>query len=800
MAEDAEDREIVEAFAEEAAELLRAAESALNAMLSASPEARAPLWNALLRGLHTVKGSAGFLGEGPLARKIEQRTHSTEDKAKAVSEGRAPFTDAVIDSLAADIEAITAMVHELRTGEAAPASAQSQVEVFAAPATVRDQHDEEARFASLFAGELRPEPGIDGPSPSPAWSAPPAQAPRAAAPPPAPPKAAPPPPAAPAAAAAPASGEAKAKNSAVDEMLRIRPERIDTLQSHFSEVLVGNLQSQALTQDMVEFREQAAGLVSGWRGLQGVLEDLGRHLPSHRRAELRATLRSFGNQLKESYKQSYQLARRSHAVNAESRSALVNLEDGIRALKLMPLEPFLQGFAATVRSAAREVDKKARLEVEARGAEIDRAVLMRLRDPLVHLVRNCIGHGIERPEDRVRAGKDERGVVRLEARLEAQRVFLHVGDDGRGMDAAKVAAKAAAKGLIEPGKVLDEAALLEVICMPGFSTQEQADKISGRGIGMDVVNDTIRSIGGTITLENKPGQGATFILEVPITTSTSQGMVVRLGKAQMGLPYLNVQRVMRVERDKASTVEGRPVVHVQGDPLAVVRLADILGVQGDPEVERQSRRPAVVLRHGTKRMVLEVDEIVGAVEMLIKPLSSSFADHPLILGAAVGADSEILPVLDIPNMFVQVTQGSVQARSRASEAADEAAVAPSRRVLIVDDSVTMRTLERSILEGAGFQVTMAEDGLRGLDALRSNPPFDLVVSDFNMPNMNGLEFCTALRGHGFSTVPVLMVTTMDDDTTRRNVMNAGVDSYLVKRDFNQQSFLRAITELIGAAR
>ena len=597
------------------------------------------------------------------------------------------------------------------------------------------------------------------------------------------------------------AAEGQKRGGGSDEMLRIKPERVDTLQSFFSEVLVGNLQSQALTADMVEFREQSAGIVSSWRLLQATLEDLGRHLPSHRRAELRGTLRGFGNQLKDSYKATYQLARRSHAVNAESRSALINLEDGIRALKLMPLDPFLQGFAATVRSAAREVDKKARLEVEARGAEIDRAVLTRLRDPLVHLVRNCIGHGIESPEERRRLGKDERGVVRLEARFEAQRVFLHVGDDGRGMDPARVAAKAIAKGLIEPGRTLDEAGLLEVICMPGFSTQEQADKISGRGIGMDVVNDTIRSIGGTITLENRPGQGATFILEVPITTSTSQGMVVRLGKARMGLPYLNVQRVMRVEKDKRVTVEGRSVVHVQGDPLAVVRLSDILGVSGDAEVERQARRPAVVLRHGSKRMVLEVDEIVGAVEMLIKPLAQAFADHPLILGAAVGADSEILPVLDIPNMFVQVTQGSVTARSRASEAAEDQHLqaASARKILIVDDSVTMRTLERGILEGAGYEVTMAEDGLRGMDALRSGKTFDLVVTDFNMPNMNGLEFCSALRGHGFSTVPVLMVTTMDDDTTKKNVMNAGVDSYLVKRDFNQQTFLRAITELLGAA-
>ena len=787
MSDNSEDREIVEAFAEEAAELLRAAETALNSMLSAAPDERAPLWNALLRGLHTVKGSAGFLGDGPLARRIEQRTHTTEDRAKAISEGRAPFNDAAIDGLAADVEAITTMVQALLTGEAVPdlppPAPSGMIEVFAAPSPRGDPADDEANFASLFAGE----PARPAAAPAPVAAPPVAAPPRA--------------PAAPPAEAAPKAAEGAKRSSGADEMLRIKPERVDSLQSYFSEVLVGNLQSQALTADMVEFREQSAGLVSSWRLLQATLEDLGRHLPSHRRAELRGTLRGFGNQLKDNYKATYQLARRSHAVNAESRSALINLEDGIRALKLMPLEPFLQGFAATVRSAAREVDKKARLEVEARGAEIDRAVLTRLRDPLVHLVRNCIGHGVESPDERRRLGKDERGVVRLEARFEAQRVFLHVGDDGRGLDPAKVAAKAAAKGLIEPGRVLDEAGLLEVICMPGFSTQEQADKISGRGIGMDVVNDSIRSIGGTITLENKPGHGATFILEVPITTSTSQGMVVRLGKARMGLPYLNVQRVMRVEKDKRLTVEGRSVVHVQGDPLAVVRLSDILGVSGDAEVERHPRRPAVVLRHGSKRMVLEVDEIVGAVEMLIKPLAKSFAEHPLILGAAVGADSEILPVLDIPNMFIQVTQGSVTARSRASEAAEDEhnQNSTARRILIVDDSVTMRTLERGILEGAGYDVTMAEDGLKGMDALRSGKTFDLVVTDFNMPNMNGLEFCSSLRGHGFTTVPVLMVTTMDDDTTKKNVMNAGVDSYLVKRDFNQQTFLRAITELLGAA-
>ena len=583
-----------------------------------------------------------------------------------------------------------------------------------------------------------------------------------------------------------------------EEMLRIRPERIDTLQSHFGDVLVSQLQSQALTTEMVESRESVADMVTHWRGLQAKLEELFRALPSARRAELRQSLRGFGQQLKHTYKTSYQLARRAHSIDGEARSSLVNLEDGIRSLKLMPLEPFLQGFASTVRSSARELGKKARLETEARGAEIDRAVLMRLKDPLVHLVRNSVGHGIEMPDERVAAGKDPRGVVRLETRVEAQRVFLHIGDDGKGLDADAVVRKAVKKGLIEPGTVLDDDGLLEVILMPGFSTRDTVDKISGRGIGMDVVADTIRSVGGSISLDNKPGQGATFILEVPITTSTSQGMVVRVGEARFGLPYINVHRVMRVGKEDRTSLEGLPVVHVQGDPLALVELTDMLGIDGDPVAERRGRRSAVVLRHGSRRMVLEVDEIVGAVEMLIKPLARAFADHPLILGAAVGADSEILPVLDVPNLFGNVTQArGVRAASKTASTDAHHEEERSLTVLVVDDSSTMRILERNVLQSGGYDVVLAEEGLKGLEALDAHDTIDLVVTDLQMPNCDGLEFTKRLRNDLDSTVPVMMVTTVDNDDTRRQAQLAGVDHYLVKRDFSQETFLGAITDLLG---
>ncbi len=768
-----DDREIIQAFAEESMELLRGSESALNEMLTADGPERGEIWKRVLRALHTVKGSAGFLGDGPIPRDIEQLTHNTEDRAKAVHEGRVPFTDEVIDELAIAVDGIKTLVERLMNGDdaGAPASAEPErgmVAIFDPPMV--DFGDEEIDLSNLEMLPMGPPPA--GPAPA------------ASASPPVP--------------AAPKSAEAKAKPrpATQDDMLRIRPERIDALQSNFGDVLVSQLQSQALTVDMVESRENLADLVTTWRGLNTKIEEMARSVPMAQRKQLRELLKGFSNEIKEAYKSSYQLARRAHAIDGEARGALVNLEDGIRSLKLMPLEPFLQGFAGTVRAASRELGKKARLETEARGAEIDRAVLMRLRDPLVHLVRNSVGHGIEMPNERIRAGKDERGVVRLETRVEAQRVFLHIGDDGRGLDANKILAKAVAKGLVEPGTVLDDNGLLEVILMPGFSTQDAVDKISGRGIGMDVVADTIRSIGGSITMENHPGKGCTFILEVPITTSTSQGMVVRVGSQRFGLPYLNIHRVMRVAKDARKVIEGREVVRVHGDPLALVDLASVLGVPADPEAGKVPRRSAVVLRHGSRRIVLEVDEIVGAVEMLIKPLCKSFAEHPLIVGAAVGADSEILPVLDVPNLFNRVGQGKMAARTAESVAAEQA---EERRltVLIVDDSSTMRILERDVLKSGGYDVVLAEDGLKGLDALRQHPEIDLVVTDYNMPNCNGVEFTARARSEGNATVPILMVTTVDDAETRRRAAEAGVDHYLVKRDFSQETFLAAVGELLG---
>jgi len=778
-----EDREIIEAFAEESLELLRSSETALNAMLTAGEDERPDLWKRLLRALHTVKGSAGFLGDSVTAKQIESLTHTTEDRAKAIQHGREPYTDEGVDDLANAVEEIRALVDVLMSGEPEPESAgtgQGAVFVFDSPPP------EEPGGGSVPMSFAPPPPES---RPGEATAAPPPEAPKPAA--------------AKQPAPKPTKRAAKAKTgksskASTEEMLRIRPERIDTLQSHFGDVLVSQLQSQALTGEMVDARESVADMVTHWRALQAKLEELSRALPSARRAELRQSLRSFGQGLKDAYKTSYQLARRAHSIDGEARGSLVNLEDGIRALKLMPLEPFLQGFASTVRAASRELGKKARLETAARGAEIDRAVLMRLKDPLVHLVRNSVGHGIEMPDERIAAGKDPRGVVRLETRVEAQRVFLHIGDDGRGLDADAVVRKAVKKGLIEPGTVLDDDGLLEVILMPGFSTREKVDKISGRGIGMDVVADTIRSVGGSISLENKPGEGATFILEVPITTSTSQGMVVRVGEARFGLPYVNVHRVMRVGKDDRTSLEGRAVVHVHGDPLALVELSGVLGVDGDPESERRGRRSAVVLRHGSRRLVLEVDEIVGAVEMLIKPLCRAFAEHPLILGAAVGADSEILPVLDVPNLFGKVTQTRGTRPTMAAAASlEEEEEERKLTVLVVDDSSTMRILERDVLQTGGYEVVLAEDGLKGLEALQTHPNIDLVVTDLNMPNCDGLEFTGRLREELDSTVPVMMVTTVDDNQTKRQAQEAGVDHYLVKREFSQESFLGAIADLLG---
>jgi chemotaxis protein histidine kinase CheA/CheY-like chemotaxis protein len=480
---------------------------------------------------------------------------------------------------------------------------------------------------------------------------------------------------------------------------------------------------------------------------------------------------------------------------AQAAVVSTNLEDGIHALQLTPLQPFLEEYAKVVRVTAGEGRKEARLAIFAEGVEIDRTVLMRLRDPLLHLVRNAVVHGIETPERRVSTGKAACGTVRLEGRCEGTRAIVQVIDDGRGIDVERVRQRALQMKLVGAGDRVGDEQILDVLTHPGFSTQEVADGLAGRGIGLDVVATSVRELDGQLQLSTHPGGGTTFTIDVPITASTGAGLVVRVEDYSFGILLGHVERVLRVGPADIHSLEGRDTIGAFGAPVAVVHLGDLVGVERP--VQKAPKKPAVVLRHGKQRLVVVVDDIPGDQTFVVRPLCRAFSGAHIFLGAAIQSDGAILPILQIAALFQRAT-GAAPGRASRGLGVETTRGKDEISILVVDDSITMRTLLRNILHAARYKVAVAHDGQSALSVLEGLPECHLIITDLQMPRMHGADLCRAVRRSARSNIPIIAVTSIGDDTERRRALEAGADAYIVKSDFEQDHFLSLVARFTGA--
>lgn len=569
------------------------------------------------------------------------------------------------------------------------------------------------------------------------------------------------------------------------ELLRVRPERIDALHALVGELVMIRLQHRALSQQLTGLRDQLEEVSSGWRALSSQLERQREDAVDLRSAgaNLGADLQSLGRGL-------VAVARDMPNLEAQAAAVSASLEDGIRELRLMPLAPFFEEYGRVLRETARSTGKEVRLVVRAEGAEIDRSVLARLRDPLLHLVRNAVVHGLETPEARLRAGKPREGVLALEARSAGTRAVLRVVDDGAGLDLPRIRGCALELGVPDPGAAPTSQALLDVLTQPGFTTRAVADDLAGRGIGLDVVASRVRELEGRLQLESRPGAGCTFTIDVPVSASTTVGLVVSAGAQSFGILLNAVERVLRVERDQVVRVEPGAALRVDGELVGVLALSELLGEPSGAE----GKLPAVVLRHGRHRLVLVVDELPGEQTLVIKPLPRAFHQASLVRGGAIQPDGSILPVLEIAALF--------ELAARARPGAGLASRAQRKlQVLVVDDSITMRTLLRNILRSAGHEVTVAHDGQAAREVYENGSAFDLVISDLQMPRLDGSGLCRAIRHSARPQTPVVLVTSVGDPEERRKAMEAGADAYLIKSDFEQAHFLELVRTLTwrGAA-
>jgi two-component system, chemotaxis family, sensor kinase CheA len=473
--------------------------------------------------------------------------------------------------------------------------------------------------------------------------------------------------------------------------------------------------------------------------------------------------------------------------NELSRS-LNDLQDRAMRTQMVPVSTITDQLQRAVRDLARAQGKDIRWETQGTDTELDRGVLHRLSDSLMHLVRNAIDHGIELPAERVAAGKPAQATLRLHAMQLGSEVIIAVADDGIGIDIDSVSRQAERHGIDTNGMTEDE--LFALTFQPGLSTTQFVTDVSGRGVGLDVVRTNVEAAHGRVEVRSELGAGTEFRIIVPITMAVLRCLLVEAGGQGFALPFHRVLLSQAYDPATAAHAEGRPVIWVDGQPVPVQSLAETLGLPSD----EPGNGPVVVLVDSSRRHAFQVDRLIGQRDVVLKALNALLPHLPAVAGASVEPDGSVLVVLDPPGLIQRARQAS---RGGRTKPAIERRAAERRSILVVDDALTVRELQRSILERAGFDVRVATDGSHALSNLAERPS-DLVLTDIEMPNMDGFALTEAIRAHPtLANIPVLMLSSRSSDADRQRGLEVGADGYIVKSGFDEASLLTAVHRLLG---
>ena len=424
---------------------------------------------------------------------------------------------------------------------------------------------------------------------------------------------------------------------------------------------------------------------------------------------------------------------------------------------------------------------------------MDREVLDAIKDPVMHLVRNGVDHGLETPEEREAAGKPAEASILISLQTHGNRLRLEVADDGRGVSAADIRAHAERRGVLREAELaqMDDDAVRMLVFRPGFTSSEQVSEVSGRGVGLDVVQESVERLAGNVHMETIEGVGTKFVLTVPVSQATARMLLLEVGTELFALPVASVERVLQVGSSEVSKVETGQAIEFEGRPIHIHRLGDLLNC--NQRSDAGAVVTAIVLNSFNERVALVVDRIVDERELITKGLGDHLEQVPNVAATTVLANGRVVPVLNTTDLVrgSRALEGQGELFTRASNDGMDL-----QTILVVDDSITTRTLERSILEAAGYQVRVATDGVEALDAL-SQGSVDLILADIQMPRMDGFQLTETVKGNErTASIPVVLVTSLASDEDRARGMHAGADAYVVKSEFQQGALLEILGKLI----
>ncbi len=585
------------------------------------------------------------------------------------------------------------------------------------------------------------------------------------------------------------------------DSVRVPVGKLDTLLAQAGELTVTHIR---LAQRLTELRETRDSLFESRRD-----QRRGRTLRAAiRRAPITRDVEALLLFTEQAEERSAALSRRIEELNGRlqqdvAQLALVSgsLETDILGIRLLPAATILNPLERVVRDLARTQGKEIRLSISGREIEVDRRILEHLRDPLLHMVRNAIDHGIETPKERQATGKTREGAIALSVAPRGGVVEIVIEDDGAGMDPDLIRLSAIKKGFLseESARALDDQGALDLIFRAGFSTKTIATEVSGRGVGMDVVHEHIERLGGLITIWSMPGRGARFTIRVPITLATTRAILVEQSEQVFAIPSTLIERTARVQERDIVSLEGRRAVAVEGRPVPVVELHEVLGLLPSVERERNVKgwRSYFVLRQDEGRVAVLVDQFIGEQEIVVKRLAWPLRRVRNVGGAAVLGSGQTIAILNPADLLkIALKTESGWGRQAASELSAAASAPRQRRVLVVDDSLPTRTLERSILETAGYGTLAAGDGVEALKILRSET-IDLVLSDIEMPRLDGFALTAEIRREEkLRGIPVILVTSLASPEHQERGMLAGADAYILKGKFDQGQLLDTVGRLI----
>ena len=603
----------------------------------------------------------------------------------------------------------------------------------------------------------------------------------------------------------PAPAERAARIS--DETVRVATSKLDALMGQVGELMVAASGSKQRVNQVAGLHESILDRERKWRDVRpryrkllGDLADAnggGATLSGAAVKDLRALL-SF---VHESDARDQSLARDVSDLRRRVRSdhrrvdqVVSALQEEVRRTRMLPMTSVLSTFPRLVRDVARSLGKEVTLEIDGGDIEVDRSVLENIKDPITHILRNAVDHGIEAPDERSRRGKPPRAHIRIHARQKGDAIELELSDDGAGIDIRRIKVIAAKKGIVpeDVAEAMSDRDAMGLIFRSGFSTSPMITDVSGRGVGLDVVRDSVERINGLIEVTSETGVGTTFVITVPLSIATTQCLFVRAGEGVFAIPVTNVVRIMRVQQEDVGRADGRDALIVDNRPIPLVHLADVLGVERAESEETGGH--ALIVGSAEKSTAFIVEGFDGAQEVVIKGLPEPFQRVRFAAGATITGTGEVVMILNVGDLTRAARASGAQ---RAGRREPKARVEQKRPVvLIADDSIVTRTLEKNILEAAGYEVRIASDGLEAWNLLET-AVIDILVSDIEMPHVDGYALTEKVRAdERFATLPVVLVTSLDSRQHRERGIAVGADAHIVKQGFSQDRLLDTIQSLI----